>query len=242
MATTSASASARRRKALREFYKLQQQDSGGNDEPSRSGDASSETEEQQQRDVDRAVSADDYVKNLIREGDLRTLVRTENELVNEIRELESEQKTLVYNNYNKLISAANALEGMHSSSALGQFDDVRESFDKISRLASKVNATAFVRASRAPETSGGVTPGQIQTARWLLYLNGPGRKEGKLEGDVAVRLIDSIPLDKVSDSLRQELEEMRNQFQPQKHDPVAASSSQNNESVTGQQKQDAIKS
>lgn len=210
------SASARRRKALREFYKLQQQqqqqDSGAND----SALDDSDGDQREPGDLDKSGSVDEYIRNLVREGDLKTLVKTENELSGEIRELESEQKTLVYNNYNKLISAANALESMHSSTELGQFDDLKASFEKISRVASKVSETAFVRASRPPTTNGPATPGQIQTARWLLYVSGPGlRKEGKLEGDVAVRLIDSIPKDGIADSLRHELQDLRKQFAPQ---------------------------
>ncbi|VVT56596.1 uncharacterized protein SAPINGB_P005169 [Magnusiomyces paraingens] len=55
---------------------------------------------------------DTFVRDLIARHDLKTLLQIENELVAEIRTLDSEQKALVYNNYAKLTAAGTALHGV----------------------------------------------------------------------------------------------------------------------------------
>ena len=63
-------------------------------------------QEPEKPDVDPVV----YVDGLCKTADLRTLLRVENELINEIRGLDGERKALVYDNYSKLISATDTIK------------------------------------------------------------------------------------------------------------------------------------
>lgn len=51
-----------------------------------------------------------YVRNLLEKDSLKALLRTENELVAEVRGLDGERKALVYDNYSKLISATDTIK------------------------------------------------------------------------------------------------------------------------------------
>lgn len=93
-----------RKQALRDFYNL--------DKSKNSGSTS---------DLDKAdFDGKDYVDKLVRERNLSTLMLMENELVQgltlaayclteDIRNLDGERKSLVYDNYNKLISATETI-------------------------------------------------------------------------------------------------------------------------------------
>lgn len=52
---------------------------------------------------------DMFIRKLVQENDLKRLLHFENELVSEIKTLDSEQKALVYNNYSKLTLASTTL-------------------------------------------------------------------------------------------------------------------------------------
>jgi vacuolar protein sorting-associated protein 51 len=93
-----------RKQALRDFYNL---DKSKN---------SSSTSELDKADFD----GKDYVDKLVRERNLSTLMLMENELVQglspttlrlteDIRNLDGERKSLVYDNYNKLIAATETI-------------------------------------------------------------------------------------------------------------------------------------
>jgi vacuolar protein sorting-associated protein 51 len=87
-----------RKQALREFYNLD-----------RSRPISTNT------DLDRdPFNGKDFVDKLARENGLHALVRMENDLVQEIRNLDGERKSLVYDNYNKLIAATETIRKVPS--------------------------------------------------------------------------------------------------------------------------------
>ena len=103
-----------RKQALRDFYNLDKS------KPS----SSSSTLELDKEDFD----GKDYVDKLVRERNLTNLVAMENELVQgtfviktwiadlDIRNLDGERKSLVYDNYNKLIAATETIRKVFSSS------------------------------------------------------------------------------------------------------------------------------
>lgn len=67
-------------------------------------------EQQQQNSMESiTLAVDQLIRDLIQKNDLKTLLHYENQLVSEIKTLDSEQKALVYNNYSKLTAASTTL-------------------------------------------------------------------------------------------------------------------------------------
>ncbi|KAI9243225.1 Vps51/Vps67-domain-containing protein [Sporodiniella umbellata] len=56
-----------------------------------------------------------YFAHLLKEKSLRDLVEVDSSLVTEIREIDGDMKTLVYENYNKFISATDTIKNMRSN-------------------------------------------------------------------------------------------------------------------------------
>ncbi|KAF5114336.1 hypothetical protein DV454_003033 [Geotrichum candidum] len=128
-----------RRHALREFYKLAQQGQadaaakGSQDQGSNSSndsnflisDSSSSLQSKKQpletTEAETEEEKEVSLETLVQTSDLKALLRHENYLALEIRELDSEGKALVYNNYSKLTKASAVLAGISGvdSSGLG---------------------------------------------------------------------------------------------------------------------------
>ena len=101
-----------RKQALRDFYNLDKSKSA----------SSSSTIELDREDFD----GKDYVDKVVRERNLSTLIAMENDLVQgifhgasfvdlDIRNLDGERKSLVYDNYNKLIAATETIRKVFDS-------------------------------------------------------------------------------------------------------------------------------
>jgi hypothetical protein len=188
------SSSARRRHALREFYKLQAAAPPVPEEP-KNNDSTEELisrHEHVEKDLDRpGITVDEYITSLVKESNLKAIVKTENELVNEIRSLDSEQKALVYNNYNKLITAASTLESMHGNPDLGKVDQLKLSLARVLSLVKDLPEAPQV--DEAPMD-------QIHAVRWILltekaleFATSSGKKEeAKLRATRAIELIDQL--------------------------------------------------
>jgi hypothetical protein len=120
----------RNRTALRDYYGLKTP--AGDQSSTAGGDSRSSSIDTAHRDrvvsptaaaprafpVDSRLDALDregfdagaYVRNLLEKDSLKALLRTENELVAEVRGLDGERKALVYDNYSKLISATDTIK------------------------------------------------------------------------------------------------------------------------------------
>jgi len=103
-------AQRRNRAALRDFYKL-------NDQPARDSldtttDTSSNHDEKSpQSIVDReGFDADRYVQELLERESLEGLMKVEAGLLKDIRGFDGERKSLVYDNYSKLIGATDTIK------------------------------------------------------------------------------------------------------------------------------------
>ncbi|KAF3908032.1 hypothetical protein ABW21_db0202172 [Orbilia brochopaga] len=124
-------AQRRNRSALREFYGLRKPD---DEVSSSSAVARTSQSPSEAGDADTtivAVAGDGYipadeldslsfdpqacVDSLVAGRDLKGLLRVENGLVNDIRGLDGERKSLVYDNYNKLIAATDTIRSMRSN-------------------------------------------------------------------------------------------------------------------------------
>lgn len=158
----SKSSSARRRHALREFYKLQAQ-APGESSPSASPVDDELESVHPESDIDKeGITVEDYITKLVRHNDLQRILEAENGLVSEIRGLESEKKALIYNNYSKLILAANTLN------TIQQDDNV--SNEKIDQLHGSLKAVADLstRILKSSKQSAQVDVNHAHLAKWLL--------------------------------------------------------------------------
>lgn len=62
-----------------------------------------------------AFDAKAYYEQLITTASLPSLLKRENELLSEIRELDSERQSLVYNHHHELIAASDTIAAVRSS-------------------------------------------------------------------------------------------------------------------------------
>ncbi|PPQ69693.1 hypothetical protein CVT26_001652 [Gymnopilus dilepis] len=87
-----------------------------------------------------AFDAKSYYEQLITTSSLPALLKRENELLTEIRQLDSERQSLVYNHHHELIAASDTISAMktRAESLDGDLDLLRAAFDEISRLTAEV--------------------------------------------------------------------------------------------------------
>ncbi|KAH6913168.1 vesicular transporter [Coprinopsis sp. MPI-PUGE-AT-0042] len=87
-----------------------------------------------------AFDAKSYYEQLITTSTLPMLLKQENELLSEIRQLDSERQSLVYNHHHELIAASDTIGAMktHAESLESDLDLLRAAFSEISRLSAEV--------------------------------------------------------------------------------------------------------
>ncbi|KAF8959525.1 Vps51/Vps67-domain-containing protein [Flammula alnicola] len=88
-----------------------------------------------------AFDAKSYYEQLITTSSLPALLKRENELLTEIRQLDSERQSLVYNHHHELIAASDTISAMktRAESLDGDLDLLRAAFSEISRLTAEVS-------------------------------------------------------------------------------------------------------
>lgn len=88
-----------------------------------------------------AFDARAYYEQLITTSSLPTLLKRENELLTEIRQLDSERQSLVYNHHHELIAASDTIAAMKSRAENldADLDLLRAAFSEISRLSSDIS-------------------------------------------------------------------------------------------------------
>lgn len=89
-----------------------------------------------------AFNVDVYVSTMVRSSRIDTLLKKHAELVKEIRALDSDMQMLVYENYNKFITATDTIRSMKSNvDGMGEkMDELRTIMDKVERTSNGVNA------------------------------------------------------------------------------------------------------
>ncbi|KAH0585235.1 Fat-free like protein [Termitomyces sp. J132] len=87
-----------------------------------------------------AFDAKSYYEQLITTSSLQSLLKRENELLSEIRELDSERQSLVYNHHHELIAASDTIATMktRAESLDADLDLLKVAFSEISRISSEV--------------------------------------------------------------------------------------------------------
>ncbi|KAF9267905.1 hypothetical protein L218DRAFT_807273, partial [Marasmius fiardii PR-910] len=88
-----------------------------------------------------AFDAKAYYEQLITTSSLPFLLKRENEISSEIRELESERQSLVYNHHHELIAASDTIAAMktRAESLDNDLDLLKAAFSEISRLCTEVS-------------------------------------------------------------------------------------------------------
>jgi len=87
-----------------------------------------------------AFDAKSYYEQLITTSSLPTLLKRENELLMEIRQLDSEKQSLVYNHHHELIAASTTIASMktRAESLDADLELLKIAFSEISRLGAEV--------------------------------------------------------------------------------------------------------
>ncbi|KAH9902912.1 Vps51/Vps67-domain-containing protein [Cubamyces lactineus] len=101
-----------------------------------------------------AFDARAYYEQLITTASLPTLLKTENDLLTEIRQLDSERQSLVYNHHHELIAASDTIAAMKSRAENldADLDLLRAAFSEISRLSTEI-AVEHTPSSSHPQPS-----------------------------------------------------------------------------------------
>jgi len=89
-----------------------------------------------------AFDAKSYYEQLITTSSLPALLKRENELLAEIRQLDGERQSLVYNRHHELIAASDTISAMktRAESLDADLDLLRGAFSEISRLTAEVSS------------------------------------------------------------------------------------------------------
>jgi hypothetical protein len=101
-----------------------------------------ESEAESQRDIDSpAFQSDVFVRELLQTKTLSELLTRDDKLIREIKELDTNMQMLVYENYNKFISATDSIRKMRSNVATmeREVDKVVKSMDVITDKSEAVN-------------------------------------------------------------------------------------------------------
>lgn len=87
-----------------------------------------------------AFDAKAYYDQLITTASLTTLLKKENELLTEMRQLDGERQSLVYNHHHELIDATDTISAMRSraDSLDSDLELLKAAFSEISRLSAEV--------------------------------------------------------------------------------------------------------
>ncbi|KAJ6623950.1 Vps51/Vps67-domain-containing protein [Mycena sp. CBHHK59/15] len=91
-----------------------------------------------------------YYEQLITTSSLPALLKQENELLTQIRELDSERQSLVYNHHHELIAASDTIAAMktRAESLDTDLDLLRVAFSEISRLSAEWPLTKMLPMTR----------------------------------------------------------------------------------------------
>ncbi|KAA1092497.1 hypothetical protein PGT21_004955 [Puccinia graminis f. sp. tritici] len=86
---------------------------------------------------------DAYFNKLVGTSSLNSLLSTANELMSEIRELDGERQSLVYNHHHELVEASETIDKMKSSSQKldGTLSQLQDSLSVISQLSTSLTST-----------------------------------------------------------------------------------------------------
>eukprot|EP01132_Coremiostelium_polycephalum_P008400 gene8400-10316_t len=99
---------------------------------------------------------DQYFDNIVKTSTLQQLIAKDSEMVTEIRTLDGDMKTLVYNNYTKFINATDIIKKMKTNVENMEegMELLSKNMDLISTCSEKINSTLSVRRDKIDQLSG----------------------------------------------------------------------------------------
>ncbi|CAO3628491.1 unnamed protein product [Cunninghamella blakesleeana] len=121
-----------------------------------------------------------YFAKLVKEQPLNGLIKNDNMLVGEMREIEGDMKTLVYENYSKFISATDTIRKMKSNveSMESEMGRLNTNIQNISNQCSKINKV--LEPNKAKIQQLGNIHSQLQRLQFIFEL--PNRLQRYLDG------------------------------------------------------------
>ncbi|KAH7279277.1 hypothetical protein KP509_37G013400 [Ceratopteris richardii] len=133
--------------------------------------------------------ADRYMTSLVRRTNLDGLLQKDVEMAAEIKNLDSDMQMLVYENYNKFISATDTIRRMKENIG-GMESNVERLLEKVTAVRTKsdgVNASLFERRERIEELNG--TRGLLRKVQFVFDL--PVRLRKCLKAEVYADAVNS---------------------------------------------------
>ncbi|KAH7284565.1 hypothetical protein KP509_34G060300 [Ceratopteris richardii] len=118
----------------------------------------------------KAFDADRYMSSLVHRTNLEGLLQKHVEMAAEIKNLDSDMQMLVYENYNKFISATDTIRRMKDNIS-GMESNVERLLEKITAVRAKsdgINASLFERRERIEELNG--TRGLLRKVQFVFDL------------------------------------------------------------------------
>ncbi|KAI9691386.1 MAG: hypothetical protein M1820_009689 [Bogoriella megaspora] len=158
----------RNRAALRDYYGLKNAAKDKIAEPV----PPEEVEQISQLDKE-GFNAEEYVKDLLARENLEGALKAENGLVSEIRGLDGERKSLVYDNYSKLITATDTIRRMRTS-----MDPLTPTTSTLSPAIAHIAETASTLSNNLVERTAGLRREAEQSGRARSNSRG---SRGKIE-------------------------------------------------------------
>ncbi|KAJ1663922.1 hypothetical protein EV178_004544 [Coemansia sp. RSA 1646] len=139
----------RAREKLRSFYNIQttKPNSASSSQPTKN--APTKTNATQKEINSASFDAKKYLKRLLLEEPISGLLHTDNQLVSEIRQIDGDMKTMVYENYSKFISATETIGRMKEDADFmdAEMEKLARRINTISNRADTVNANFVSRNS-----------------------------------------------------------------------------------------------
>ncbi|WAR61851.1 hypothetical protein PtB15_12B543 [Puccinia triticina] len=160
-------AKRRARNLLRDYYGLggssettspSGSEPGGSNSAGPANDSSRAIQAQEKLSIDSPYfDVDAYFNKLVGNSSLKSLLSTANELMSEIRELDGERQSLVYNHHHELVEASETIDKMKSSSQRldGTLSQLQDSLSVISQLSTSLTsnrAPSNVKTSADPSS------------------------------------------------------------------------------------------
>ncbi|KAG0240166.1 Vacuolar protein sorting-associated protein 51 [Actinomortierella wolfii] len=160
--TKPAATNATRRRAksfLRNYYGLQQTEaspqSGNKD--TEVGQKDSATTKSDPYDIDGpSFEVDKYMHKMFVEKQLPGLIQADNDLVADIRQLDGDMKTLVYENYSKFLSATDTINKMKSNvdNLESEMTRLTQNIGKIAASSSTINSSLGAKREKIRQLNG----------------------------------------------------------------------------------------
>ncbi|KAH9445535.1 hypothetical protein Pst134EB_023377 [Puccinia striiformis f. sp. tritici] len=181
-------AKRRARNLLRDYYGLEG-GSGGNHEPLSPSSGSEFPvihHHQEKLSIDSPYfDVDAYFNQLVGNSSLKSLLSTANELMSEIKDLDCQRQSLVYNHHHELVEASETIDKMKSSSQKldGTLSQLQDSLSVISQLSTSLTEpTPSSKTRTSPKDKEGEEEGRKTS------------NSNKFEGGLHLSALLSLPI------------------------------------------------